>query len=260
MTVKSISCAQRVNSGLSSACVHRNSARLRRRRRDIGLQQVRPLHKVVLEGQSSRATACALTRLCCFLQLHATSMSSKHLAKNPDPPHNYYRLPICVTRFVVKDGRTSVPQWISDMGKKRKNGAEFDQASAVPYRFRNGEIEFCLITSSSSRRWCFPKGIIDPGETSEEAALKEAEEEAGLSGEICGPPLGDYEYSKWDRSLSVVVMLMKVHEAADEWEESHLRDRRWAGLDEAEQLLGRRRLQQFLLQAAERLEVGVAKN
>ena len=155
--------------------------------------------------------------------------------------------PFCVTRLVVKDGRASVPQWISDMGKKQKNGKTFDQASAVPYRFRGGEIEFCLITSSSKRRWCFPKGIIDPGETPAETALKEAEEEAGLHGEICGQPLGDYEYNKWGRSLSVVVMLMKVHEAADEWEESRLRDRRWVGLEEATQLLGRRRLQDFVL-------------
>ena len=145
------------------------------------------------------------------------------------------------------------------MGKKRQNGDKFKQASAVPYRCRGGEIEFCLITSRSKRRWCFPKGIIDPGETPLEAALKEAEEEAGLVGEICGPPLGNYEYSKWDRSLSVVVMLMKVHAAADEWEESQLRDRRWAGLEDAMNLLGRRRLQEFLLQAAERLEVGVSK-
>ena len=52
------------------------------------------------------------------------------------------------------------------------------QASVIPFQRRNGQIEFCLITTRK-RNWIFPKGIIDPGETMEQTAAKEALEEAG---------------------------------------------------------------------------------
>ncbi|MFO7906623.1 MAG: NUDIX hydrolase [Planctomycetota bacterium] len=131
---------------------------------------------------------------------------------------------------------------------------KYDQASAVPIRFRDRETEFCLITSSGKRRWGFPKGIIDPGETPTETALKEAEEEAGVTGEIRNPPLGTYEYHKWGRSLSVLVMLMEVHESLDAWEESWLRERRWLKIDQALQWLDPcRGLAYFVLEAARRL-------
>ena len=71
------------------------------------------------------------------------------------------------------------------------------QASAIPYRRRDGCVEFCLITTIKRRRWAFPKGIIDPGETPVETALKEAEEEAGLHGRVDDEPLGRYKYAKW---------------------------------------------------------------
>ena len=157
------------------------------------------------------------------------------------------------------DGLASVPQWISDVGKKQKNRNGYDQASALPFRFCGDDIQFCLITSRSKGRWCFPKGIIDPGETPEETALKEAEEEAGLTGEIVGEPLGAYEHSKWDRMLKVVVWLMKVDYAADEWEESHVRERQWVSYDDAFKLLDRRRLREFAHDAIRRLAVGASK-
>jgi len=48
------------------------------------------------------------------------------------------------------------------------------QACVIPFRRDGDEIVFCLITSLKKKRWIFPKGIIDPGETPEETALKEA--------------------------------------------------------------------------------------
>lgn len=64
-----------------------------------------------------------------------------------------------------------------------------DQACAIPFRSVARQLEFCLITSSSGR-WLFPKGFIDPGETFVEAALKEAAEEAGVHGRVLGDPVG----------------------------------------------------------------------
>jgi 8-oxo-dGTP pyrophosphatase MutT (NUDIX family) len=141
------------------------------------------------------------------------------------------------------------------VGKKQsKNGHAFDQASAVPYRFRNGQLEFCLITSSSGRKWAFPKGIIGKGESPAQTALKEAAEEAGLQGEICGMPLGKYRYSKLGRSLTVVVMLMRVRRAAAHWDEADIRERRWVAAEDAVTIVERPRLRRFLRAAVKRLD------
>src|SRR5580704_18731383 len=89
------------------------------------------------------------------------------------------------------------------------------QACTIPFRLAVPEPEFCLITSMARRRWGFPKGIIEPGETLAEAALKESWEEAGLIGELLGEPLGQYGYAKWGTTLEVTVLLMRVGEAHD---------------------------------------------
>lgn len=141
------------------------------------------------------------------------------------------------------------------MGKKQsKNGRPFDQASAVPYRYRDGRLEFCLITSSSRRKWAFPKGVIDKGESPAQTALKEAAEEAGLTGEICGKPLGKYQYVKYGRPLTVVVMLMRVRKAAARWDEADIRDRQWVAAEEAAAFVDRPRLRRFLHEAVKRLD------
>jgi len=129
------------------------------------------------------------------------------------------------------------------------------QASVVPYRQRDGQLEFCLITSASGRRWGFPKGIIDPGETAEETALKEAEEEAGLHGRIDENPLGHYEYRKWGTVLSVTCYLMEVTAADDDWPEADFRGRRWCGAGEARQAIDRRELLDLLDAAVERIRI-----
>ena len=43
-------------------------------------------------------------------------------------------------------------------------------------------------------RWSLPKGHVEPGETTEQAAVREVEEETGISGRITAP-LGSLAYS-----------------------------------------------------------------
>ena len=70
------------------------------------------------------------------------------------------------------------------------------------------------------RRWIFPKGIIDPGETYQESALKEALEEAGLRGQIVGEPFGHFFDAKWGARLIVKVVVMEVEQSEATWPES----------------------------------------
>jgi len=126
------------------------------------------------------------------------------------------------------------------------------QASAVPFRRRRGRLEFCLVTTSRGN-WIFPKGIVDPGETCDEAALKEAFEEAGLHGQIIGEPLGSYELAKFGKTFEVVTLLMDVKRCDTKWMEQQMRQRRWVRAGEARQLLKHPHLCQLLDEAIERL-------
>ena len=58
-----------------------------------------------------------------------------------------------------------------------------EQAGVIAFRRKKSGIEICLIRNKGSRKWKIPKGFVDPGETPEQAALKEAWEEAGIPAE-----------------------------------------------------------------------------
>lgn len=127
------------------------------------------------------------------------------------------------------------------------------QAGAVPYRLRGECIEFCLITSLKKKRWIFPKGIVDPGETPQETALKEALEEAGLRGRIVGEPLGSYRDTKWGTPLDVTVWLMEVDHCDDHWHEHDLRERRWVEPALVAEMVSKKRLKRFANRAVRRI-------
>jgi 8-oxo-dGTP pyrophosphatase MutT (NUDIX family) len=59
------------------------------------------------------------------------------------------------------------------------------QAGAVTVRRHNSSARVLLARARRNPlEWIFPKGHIEPGETAEETALRELQEEAGVVGEI----------------------------------------------------------------------------
>lgn len=79
-------------------------------------------------------------------------------------------------------------------GKKHDmGGTVVDQAGALCLRVSpGGEPQILLVGSRRNGRWGLPKGHVEPGETSHEAAARVAFEEAGIRGK--------YPTRSWDRS------------------------------------------------------------
>lgn len=67
------------------------------------------------------------------------------------------------------------------------NTRELVSAGGVAFRSVGSQLEIVLIKTASEGRWQLPKGIIDPGETPEIAALREVREEAGIDCELLVP-------------------------------------------------------------------------
>jgi len=66
---------------------------------------------------------------------------------------------------------------------RRKTRNEHSSGGAV-IDLRDGAPFVAMIATRGRTRWGLPKGAVSPGETSEQAALREVQEETGLDAEI----------------------------------------------------------------------------
>ena len=100
----------------------------------------------------------------------------------------------------------------------------------------NREIGKVLLIKDSYGRWALPKGHVEKGETSEQAALREISEETGLEQLKALAKLGQVKYFfnlKGDNVFKIVVFLLveaKDTELKAEWE---VRDVKWFSPDDA---------------------------
>jgi 8-oxo-dGTP pyrophosphatase MutT (NUDIX family) len=119
------------------------------------------------------------------------------------------------------------------------------QAAVIPYRIRKERVEFALVTTSTGKGWIVPKGSVDDGERPRDAAIREAEEEAGLQGVVTRKPLGRYHHVKHNARRRVDVYVMRVTKVAERWLEDDVRRRRWMRAPDAAECL-REELQRFI--------------
>jgi 8-oxo-dGTP pyrophosphatase MutT (NUDIX family) len=104
------------------------------------------------------------------------------------------------------------------------------QSGAIVVRPGSREPEVLLVTSKRSGNWIFPKGHIEKGETAEEAALREAREEAGVVSKLIGPA-GVLEFGFFGVKVRVEYFLAELTRESGPPEDG--RKRIWCGLDEA---------------------------
>ena len=84
------------------------------------------------------------------------------------------------------------------------------QAGAVVVQRDGPEPLFLLVKARRDPSlWIFPKGHVEPGETSEQTALREAQEEAGVIGRVLAP-LGALEFHSGGRPLHVEYFLVEA--------------------------------------------------
>lgn len=126
------------------------------------------------------------------------------------------------------------------------------QAGAICLRYREGRAEVLLIRGLRSGKWGIPKGGVEAGETTSEAAAREAFEEAGVSGRCETSSLGFFEYRKQGKALPcrVSVHLLEVLAISKSFPEMHIRTPpHWTDCESAVELVeddGLRRLFQLL--------------
>src|SRR3989442_13907335 len=107
------------------------------------------------------------------------------------------------------------------------------QSAVIPYLRRQSTREILLIASSDGTRWTIPKGMVEPGLSPAESAVKEAFEEAGIMGRVRPQPIGSYSYQKWGATCQVDVFVFEVTEELDVWPEANARTRQWLNFDQA---------------------------
>jgi mutator protein MutT len=108
-------------------------------------------------------------------------------------------------------------------------------AGGVVYRVKGPDLEILLVTAKRNPgAWIFPKGHIEPGETPEQAALREVEEEAGVVGKLVGAIGVPIEFDTPTEHVRVQYFLIRM---TDESPDTDGRAKRWVPFDDAERML-----------------------
>jgi 8-oxo-dGTP pyrophosphatase MutT (NUDIX family) len=84
------------------------------------------------------------------------------------------------------------------------------QAGAVVVRLDGAEPRYLMVKARRDPHvWIFPKGHIEDGETAEDTALRETQEEAGVIGRVLAP-IGALEFESGGRPLHVEYFLVEL--------------------------------------------------
>jgi 8-oxo-dGTP pyrophosphatase MutT (NUDIX family) len=109
------------------------------------------------------------------------------------------------------------------------------RAAAVCHRGRGERLRFLLVTTKGDdSRWTFPKGRVEPGERGDDAAAREAREEAGVCGGVEEEPFTTYRFPRKKGTVEVDAYLLKVSGPLRRRPEGERRRaRRWFSVQDA---------------------------
>nr|GEX39866.1 NUDIX hydrolase 12, mitochondrial-like [Tanacetum cinerariifolium] len=133
-------------------------------------------------------------------------------------------------------------QLLLDEEALREMLEEAARADKEQVKFKDqNSIEVLMVSSPNRDDMVFPKGGWESDETVEEAACREALEEAGVRGVIKGNLLGVWEFRSKTRQEAGIneggckgyMFALEVTEVLEAWPERNNRDRKWVVIDEA---------------------------
>lgn len=117
-------------------------------------------------------------------------------------------------------------------------------AGGVAFRLNGARTEVAIVAVRPSRRWQLPKGIIDAGESEEQAALREVREEAGIDCELLEKIetleywyFGDKKGERVRYHKFVHFFLMKYRGGETDDHDHEIDEARWVSIDEAVEML-----------------------
>jgi len=117
-------------------------------------------------------------------------------------------------------------------------------AGGVAFRKQDGRIDVVVISVGADNRWQLPKGLVDKGESTEHAAIREVREEAGIDTEIV-TRIDKVEYwyfwkenGQRIRYHKFIYFYLLRYKAGDVREhDNEVNDARWVNIDDAIKML-----------------------
>lgn len=123
--------------------------------------------------------------------------------------------------------------------KKKVKAQLLIASGGVIFRKNEGLLEVALCFKKREKVWCLPKGLIEKGETAEEAALREVKEETGLEGEII-TKIGEVKYAFFKKKRyfkKVHFYLLRCVGGSVDNHDFEVEEVRWFPISEAFQVL-----------------------
>lgn len=134
-------------------------------------------------------------------------------------------------------------------------------AGGVAYRKSRGRVEIAIIKVIPENRWQLPKGIVDEGESPEQAAVREVREEAGIEAEIT-EKIETVEYWYFSGKGAdrvrfhkfVHFYLMKYISGDTDDHDHEVEEARWVPIDDAIEMLAFKSERDVVAKARERIK------
>ncbi|GAI37624.1 unnamed protein product [marine sediment metagenome] len=154
----------------------------------------------------------------------------------------------------MNKGHSNTEEQIITVFQRSAGGIVFRTGLDVP--------EVVLIKTAEEGRWQIPKGLIDPGETLEQAALREVREETGLDCKIVAPVesieywfYGNYDGTRKRYHKRVDFFLMQPTGGDTSRHDSEVVEVRWVSINEAVKMLSFENERQVMNKAASQIEI-----
>jgi 8-oxo-dGTP diphosphatase len=113
-------------------------------------------------------------------------------------------------------------------------------AGGVTFRRHDDQLEIALISVGPNQRWQLPKGLVDEGESTEAAAIREVREETGLETELINL-IDKVEYWYYSKNRGqpvrfhkfVYFYLLRYLAGNTENHDQEVNEARWIEIDQA---------------------------